>query len=408
MGQESVSVEYLGNDTINSAKANTTFKVIKKDAKISINPIHNTKVGNTSITGKLVDEQNNPISGKTVTVKVNDQTITTTTDKNGNYQVVTTNAKEGLNNVTVTFTDDQYNTGKATTGFTASKLKTKVTVESVNGIIGEDITLTAHVTDENGKPVTGGNLVFKLNGRSLRTDGRFDTDKAEPIKFKVENGLVTFTMKADLYLRAGKNITASYSGSYMYESAKGNVAQANIKKRTAQISVKVTPRKAKQDTDIVFTATLKDVTQKASNKECLTTGASVLFKVNGVTLKDKNGNKIQVPAKSNVVNYEYHVARGTAGYDHNGNIRNYTVEAVYVNNLFYPDTRNKTVFNVDRSIVNVNFIKTVVKNDNLSLKATLTDYENKNLVGTSKICIKINGHTYKENGKVRYFNVKKW
>ena len=356
------------------------------------------------ISGRLTDKDGNPISEAELTVTVNGETYTVKTDKDGKYKLPVNDTTVGLNNVTVKFTDKNYKPATANTSFELSKVKTKVVVDSVEGTVGEDITLVAHVYDENGNPVTGGNLVFKLNGRTLRTDGRFDTDVADPWKFKVVNGIVTFTMKADLYLRAGKNITASYSGSYMYESAKGNVAEANIRKRTAQVQVTVIPTKAKQDTDIVFTAKLRDVTKNATNTTCLTTNATLLFKINGVSLKDSNGKAEWLPVTDSVVNYVYHVPTGMGGVDEKG-IKNYTVEAVYNNIMFYPDVRNSSDFHVQRSIVNINFESTTVKNNVLSVKASFTDYENEYLIGDNKICVKINGKTYQENGKTKYFTV---
>ena len=403
-GQNNVTAT-SGNDKIDVEDVSSTFDARRKDASLTVNPIAKAKVGdNVTITGKLVDEQNNPITNAPVKVTVNDKTYTVVTDEEGNYELTVPNVVEGLNKVNVNYINDEYNTQSTNTTFEASKAKTIVTVPSITGIVGEDITLTAYVTDEDGNPVTGGNLVFKLNGRTLHEDGRFDTDDANPIKFKVQNGIVTYTMKADLYLRAGKNITASYSGSYKYEAAKGNVAEANIKKRTAQVTVSVTPNPAKQNTDIVFTATLDDITRNATNATCLTTDGRVLFKLNGVSLKDAEGNANWVPATHSVVNYVYHVPTGTGGVDENG-LKNYTVEAVYDNPAFYPDTKNTSVYHVDRSIVNINFIKTSVTNDVLSVKATFTDYENNYLVGNNKICVKINGKTYQENGKTKYFTV---
>ena len=381
------------------------FNADKDDAILTVDPVEATHMGETPvISGRLTDKDGNPISEAELTVTVNGETYTVKTDKDGKYKLPVNDTTVGLNNVTVKFTDKNYKPATANTSFELSKVKTKVVVDSVEGTVGEDITLVAHVYDENGNPVTGGNLVFKLNGRTLRTDGRFDTDVADPWKFKVVNGIVTFTMKADLYLRAGKNITASYSGSYMYESAKGNVAEANIRKRTAQVQVTVIPTKAKQDTDIVFTAKLRDVTKNATNTTCLTTNATLLFKINGVSLKDSNGKAEWLPVTDSVVNYVYHVPTGMGGVDEKG-IKNYTVEAVYNNIMFYPDVRNSSDFHVQRSIVNINFESTTVKNNVLSVKASFTDYENEYLIGDNKICVKINGKTYQENGKTKYFTV---
>ena len=394
-----------GDKAYKSDDTTTKFTAHKPEAKVTINQITDKKVGEpVTITGKLVDDTNKAITNAPVKVTVNNNTITAITGTNGNYQITTSDTLAGTNNVTVKYEDTKYDTKTAKTTFKATKTKVKVTVLSINGTLGEEITLTARITDEKGRPVNGGNLVFKMNGKTLRTDGKFNSNST-PYKFKVENGIVTYTMTADKFIRDGKNLTASYSGSYKYEQAKANTASVNIRKRTAQATVTVTPKKTRQNNDIVFTATLKDVTSNARNKTCLTENASLIFKLNGITIKDSKGQAQRLPVTSSVVNYVYHVSTGMGGYDSNG-LKNYTVEAVYDNPVFYPGTRNSSVFHVERSEVKVNFIKTTIKRNVLSVKATFKDFENKYLVGTNKVCVKINGKTYQENGKVKYFNVK--
>ncbi|WP_323736131.1 Ig-like domain repeat protein [Methanosphaera sp. ISO3-F5] len=393
------------NYKYNTKSAQEKFNAEKMESHITVNKISDQKMDEKTITitGKLVDEQQNPINNAPVTVKVNNNTYTVTTDKSGNYKYVNPETIVGRNNVTVKYDGDDYKSSTASTTFTIKKVKTIVTVESIKAVVGEDITFTAHVTDEFGNKVTGGNLVFKVNGRTLRVDGHFNTNNTSPLKLSVEDGIVTITLKAELYLRDGKNITASYSGSSKYEEAKANTAEMSVTKRYAQVTVNVTPKMAKQNSDIVFTATLRDVTKNATNKTCLTIGGDVIFKINGVTIKE-NGKVKRINATSTVINYAYHVPSGMGGYDANGQ-RNYTVEAVYNNSMYYPGARGSNIFNVQRSIVNINFLKTTLKGNVLSVKATFTDYENKYLVGQNKVCVKINGVTYKENGKAKYFTV---
>ncbi|MEE1117115.1 Ig-like domain repeat protein, partial [Methanosphaera sp.] len=396
-----------GNENITVKDVENTFNADKQNSILTIDPISDAKMGdNVTITGKLTDERGNPISDSVVTITVNGEEFNVTTDSEGKYELPLTNAKNGLNNVSVTFESDIYKSATNSTNFTLTKIKTIVTVDSIVGTVGEKITLVAHVTDENGNKVSGGNLVFKINGKTLRMDGRFDTNDTDPMKFKVVDGIVTYTMNVELYLRAGKNITASYSGSYRYEEAKGNVASVGIRKRNAELTVEVVPNPAKQNSDTVFIVKLRDVTPNGTNKTCITTDAGLILKVNGITLKDEDGKKVYVKADSTTVTYTYHVPTGMAGVDNNGNIRNYTVEAVYNNSMFYPDTRNTSVFNVQRSIVNINFEDVTVKNNMLSVKGTFTDYENDLLVGNNKICVKINGITYKENNETKYFTVR--
>jgi protocatechuate 3,4-dioxygenase beta subunit len=407
VGTKNITVEYEGSEEYNGAENNSNFNVIKRNAIVSVDPVNATSMDdNISITGKLTDENGTPIADAVVTITINGEDYNVTTDSDGNYELPVTNAKSGLNNVTVKYENDDYNTAENSTNFTLIKVNAIVTVDPVEGIVGEEITLVAHVTDEDGNNITGGNLVFKLNGRTLREDGRFDTDDAAPMKFHVENGLVTYTMTADLYLRSGKNITASYSGTSKYNEAKANVATASIKKRNAELTVTVLPETVRQNTDAAFIVQLRDVTPNGTNETCITTDAGLILKVNGVTLNNTNGETLIVPVDSTTVTYMYHVPSGTAGvYSGNYSVRDYTVEAVYTNDMFYPDTRNNTVYHVERSEVNLNYESVTVKNNMLSIRGIFTDYQGNLLVGYNKICVKINGITYQENNETRYFDV---
>ncbi|RAP51930.1 MAG: hypothetical protein BZ138_04055, partial [Methanosphaera sp. rholeuAM270] len=191
-------------------------------------------------------------------------------------------------------------------------------------------------------------------------------------KLKVNNGLVTFTIKADLYLRNAKNLTASYSGSYMYNEAKSEVVTAQIKKRNAQLTVTATPTTQKQYQTITFTTTLKDTTPNAKNKTAINTDTYVIFKINGKTLKDANGNSIQVRVKNGKATYKYTVPQAMAGMNKEGQTRYYEVSCVLVSDTFYPDTRNDTHFTVERSPVTINFNKVTVNSKNkLSIRANI-------------------------------------
>ena len=249
-------------------------------------------------------------------------------------------------------------------------------------------------------------MVFKLNGRTLRKDYRFDTDKADPLKINVVKGKATITIIADQYLRKGQNISASFSGTHKYDSSNSPVVKASIKLRSVKLNVTANITTAKQDTKIKFIVNIRDVTKNAKNKTALKDGY-LTFKVNGVSVKYRNGSLIKVPVKSNTVKYTWKVPRGFSGIDSQKHIKNYTITASYTNKEYTnKNKKNTTVLHVLRSKTTIKFTKTLIKNNKMSIKANILDYENKNVVGTNKVCVKINGYTYKENGKTKYFIVK--
>lgn len=47
-----------------------------------------------------------------------------------------------------------------------------------------------------------------------------------------------------------------------------------------------------------------------------------------------------------------------------------------------------------------------MKNNKLSIKGTIKDYQNNYVKGTNKVCVKVNGATYRQNGVIKYFKVK--
>ena len=386
------------------AEYNMSFIADKQKSKIILD--ENTRIipgDDISIKGKLLDNENKPIKNKLIVISVNNKNYTERTNEDGQFNTTINNAKVGLYKINVTFTDLNYESSYSSKTLNVTKLSVNLHVEDVISVVGEKITLRARLTDEYGNNVTGGNLVFKLNGRSLRMDDRFDTNVASVHKLSVINGIVEYTITADLYLRHGKNITASYSGSYKYENAKSNIAVASIKLRDAKLQVS-TSNLIKQHDNLTFMAKIEDVTNNASNKTIINENASVFFKINGISIRNSEGNIIYVPVVNSTAKYNYS-ANIMASVDKDNNLRNYTVTAVYVNPNYYPNVRNNTYFNIQKSNVSINVSSVTLKGNKLSIKATLKDYLGYNLVGKNKLCVKINGITYKERNVNKYFTI---
>ena len=136
----------------------------------------------------------------------------------------------------------------------------------------------------------------------------------------------------------------------------------------------------------------------------------MIFKVNGVTLKDAKGRNIYVPlAKDGTATINYTIPQGMGGITNNKTIRNYPVTAIFSSDNYYPDIKNETYFQVERSNTTIDIKSvTVTKDNQLSVKATLKDYKNNNLIGTNKVTIKINGKSYVDpsTGQPKYWSVK--
>ena len=400
-----IDVSYSVNDSYLSANTRVAFDVRKILTDVDINNISDVKINsNVVINGTLYDEYGNVMKNTPIKLIINNQTYNITTDNNGNYKY--TYKVNSLNNTVevVYLGNNTHDASYDITLFTANKLKTTVTVYPASGIIGENITLIAKITDEYGNLVNGGNLVFKLNGKTLREDGSFNST-ANPLKLKVENGFVRYNLHLDMYLRNIKNVTASYSGSYIYDSARAQEATVIVGKRMTQLNVTTSTTTVKQNTNITFTVKIADITPNAENRT-INTGR-VIFKINGKTIKDDDGNIVFSDIINNTATYTYHIPQGMASVDKNNTLRNYTVEAVYADKI-YQETKNTTVFHVEKSdiSIDINNVSVSKTDKTMNVTAKILDYQGNFVVGTNKICLKVNGVTLKdENNQTIYYTI---
>lgn len=127
---------------------------------------------------------------------------------------------------------------------------------------------------------------------------------------------------------------------------------------------------------------------------------------NGKTLKDKDGNIIKVKVVNSKASYSHYIPAGTACVDNDGVVRKYVVTAVYHNDYFISDTQNTTKYTVERSPIIIKINNATVKGTKLSVKGSITDYQNNKVVGINKVCVKINSETYVIDGKTQYYNIK--
>lgn len=407
VGNNSINVTFEGDDRYNQANNSATFKVNPKSTKLTIKT-NNSKVDTPAIINiTLTDDNDNPVTDK-INVTINGETKEyTVTDGKLSIEYIPTNTQPVEVTVSYEGNDEKGYASAESQSVTinADKKATVVTVEPITSIVGETITLIAHVVDEEGNPVTGGNLVFKVNGITLREDGKFGSDAA-PLKLKVENGIVEYQIRADLYLRNSKNLTASYSGSYKYYANKTEQnAPVEIALRTGNIKVDLNSTKVKQTETVKITATISDVTPKSENNKFIDTDDDYVFlKINGKTLKDEEGNQIKVNVENGVAVYEYTIPRGTAG-SQNGTDKEYTVTAGFSNSNYYPDTKDNASFTVERSPITVTINQASFENQKLTIKGSIVDEFGLNVIGLNKVCVKINGKTYSVNDEKQYYSI---
>ncbi|MBO7719630.1 MAG: Ig-like domain repeat protein [Methanosphaera sp.] len=408
-GKQNITIKYNGNDFVNPSSKTQSITVNKNKAIITINKIQNiTFTQKASIGGKLTDINGNPIANAKVTLNLDGVTKTVTTNRYGDYTLEYNTTHVGLNNVTAQFNgDDTYNSAKANSTYNASKIVTYVKVDDVSGVLGDNITLRATVTDEFGTKVTGGQFIFKVNGLTLRTNGKFDS-KGDPMVLTPVNGIVTVTVVADTYLRSAQNVTGVYGENSKYYGSRSIVpGRASLVKRDAQIKV-TTVKTTKQDVNITLKAVVTDVTGGKNNGPVIDYDDNfVVFKVNGITIKNEDGTAKQAKVVDGVATMDYYVPAGLAGKYTNLTDKNYTVMAVFGSSSYNPGVSNTTTFGVERSPISFvnNSVKLNTQTKEMTIKSKIVDYHKNLLKGVNTLCVKINGQTYKINNKTVFYEV---
>ena len=408
-GNNQITISYSGNDEYNPVEVTDSVTIDKKDVIITINPIQNiTFTQTTNISGLLTDKEENAIKNAEIVLDVDGVEVILKTNNQGQYSTIFNTTNIGLNNVTATFNGNNiYNNATTNNTFNASKINVFITIPDVNGTIGENITLSAKIVDEFGNPVNGGQFIFKINGLTLKADGKLNSTQA-PMILSPVNGTVEVTILADTTLRSAKNITGAYGETSKYYSSRTTTpSQVNIAKRKAQITV-TAPNTTKQDINITFTAKVTDITHGTNNGAVYPYDDNfVIFKVNGVTIKDADGNAIKTKVVDGISQINYYIPPGLAGTYANQTNKPYTVEAVFGSSEYYADVRNTTQFIVEKSPIHFNYTNVTYnsKYNALTIQADILDYHSNLLKGTNSLCVKVNGQTYKIGDKTSYYNV---
>ena len=253
-------------------------------------------------------------------------------------------------------------------------IETTTTTNNIKAKINDNITITAKVTSSDGSPINNGYVIFKINNQSLK-------DKNNTlIKAYVKNSQakVNYTVPKS-WNKDNVNIIAVYSGSGSILSSKSSTMKVNVSKRDANVNL-IVNRKVVQGGDIV------DLTVIVMDKSISVNGGQVLFKLNGQTIKDKNGRTVLVDVKNGYATTSYQ-------FDHGLSSKNCTITAVYSNSIYNRAEGNATVFiNKSRPLIKADNIKT---NSNVTrITCQIVEINGNPIRGTTQVAIKVNGQTF--------------
>ena len=263
IGEETITLTYNGNDTLNPTSTtitltvtpnkdaiieelNNTIQEMNKNCILTIDNIPDIKFNdNLTLTGKLMDTKGSRIANTQITVNVNGVDNTVTTDANGVWKLKVKTTTLGTNNVTATYSGTQYNPFATSTTFEISQTEAIITIDKiVTTQFRDNVTITGTFKNSNGKAIANSKVRVNVNGYSTYVT----TD---------HYGVWSLTLKTN---KTGvNNVTVSFSGN------------ANYAKYTANATFNVTKQ------DLVITTEVK------YNKGN--------FTITG-TFVDKNGNKL--------------------------------------------------------------------------------------------------------------------
>ncbi|RAP52905.1 MAG: hypothetical protein BZ133_00385 [Methanosphaera sp. SHI613] len=297
--------------------------------------------------------------------------------------------------------------GSVTYNNFTDKADTTITVSTVKGVIGENLTLTATVEDELGNSVDEGNVIFKLNGITIKDNGKL-TGSTQPLKVKVVDGEAIATVIPDINMRNANQLTASYIGTSIYNPSVSDVAKTQISQRNASIIVSSNVKTIKQGQVLTLTAKIYDTTNgKKSTNLTKYADEFIYFKVNGITLKDSKGNMLKVKVVNGTATTKYTIPLGLSGVTDGKTMtpKNHTILAGFYNKNYQENIRNTSTFQVERSNITITIANATVNNKThkLSLTATIKDYLGNVVAGPNKCVIKINGISLKNGTQPMYY-----
>ncbi|RAP50116.1 MAG: hypothetical protein BZ133_06245, partial [Methanosphaera sp. SHI613] len=277
------------------------------------------------LTATVKDIDENPINEGTITFTKNNETIAQAEVINGIATATVTFKEAEDPTIVASYTPNS--TGLTTSSAEATtsiqKPTTQLNITDVNLTAGKTVTLTATLTDQLGNNITGGKVVFKVNGKTVKdTNGKV-------VYAKVVDGVATLEYTVPTtYADKELNITATYTGTSTYNKETATITKTATKPAPTLTITPIT-------SDVQTGSTIKIEAKVAAGDIPITTG-KIVFKLNGKTLKDANGKVIYAKVDAN----------GTVSFDYNiGNLKvnTYNLTATFIQTGYDKLTANTTI-----------------------------------------------------------------
>jgi len=214
VGTNNLTLSYLGANRYTPSNTVTTVVVSALNTKLTIDPVTAKKGETITLSGKLVDEKDNPVVG-TVKLIINGGRATVKTDSEGVFTYDYTVSKVGINNITATYLGaNRYTQTTISSTIEVVKAATTITLNSINTVTQKtSVDITGQLNDEFGNGIYGTVKLLINGGRAT-----VKSDKA---------GAFIYSYNAT---RAGENtITANYLESNNYEATESTTTFTVVK-----------------------------------------------------------------------------------------------------------------------------------------------------------------------------------
>ena len=367
-GTNTVTVTFDGNRTHSGKTASTSFNVLKKNVKITLNSVATTEYGDTvSIKGVLTDEYNNRLTSSVLSVTVNNVKHTVTTDSNGAFALNYKTTSVGQNSVKVNYAGNNvYSEATASTAFTVTAKVTRIVLNSIAAVkYSDNMTVSGKLTTGDG--VALNNMVVSIKINSNTVNVRTGT-----------GGVFTYNRKA--YTAGVNNVTVSFAGNTMYKASSTH-ATFKVNAKDTRVSVAKIAQKVYKD--------------KATVTGKFTNGDGVVLKNTLLTI---NFNGVRKTAKTDTNGvYRINVTASKVGTNN--------ISVSFAGNAKYKASNIKTTFKVVKrpTRISISKIKSTVYLDKVIITGKFTN--NKGTVfKNSKLIVNVNGvkRTVKTNSNGVY------
>lgn len=375
-----VVVRYVPVDNNCAASEQTvTVNVDQTADNITTNLIvndTNIHIGVPSIINvTVVTDDNTPVIDRNITFTISGHEFNATTDVNGVASFNYTANREGSFIVGVNYTgEDRYQPSNNSFSVNISRIGTQITVDSITTILYGNITLKATIVDEYGNIINNGRAVFKINGITVKNaDGN-------PIYANVRNSVATinYTIPNTWKNLNAKTITCVYGGTNQYQDIRSDdSAKLSFVKANATMSI-TTNNNIKQGEKLQITTKI--------NSDIPVTDGKVIFKLDGITLKDENQTPILAQVTNGTASINYTIPVGFSG-------RDYNLTVVYSDSVFGRIESNSTV-TIEKSNIFVDMTPQIATRfTNTSFTAKLINEQGSLVNKTTQVSIKLNNKT---------------